>query len=397
VRGQAIYDAKCAPCHGADGKGQGPAAAPLSPRPRDFTSGKFMLRSPDTGQLPTVEDLIRTIRQGAFGTSMPGWAPFLSDADIRDVVHYLKSFTPRFASETPALVEIPTIVPANTATLAHGAQIYAKLQCAKCHGTDGGGTGAVAVELVDDWGRPTVPTALTEPWTFRGGSRPDEIYLRLRGGMNGTPMPSFASAATPPEMFDLAIYVASLGRKPAWDMTADELAAFYQAEQDAAAKNPIARGRHLVETMGCVTCHTPIREDGSLVQELRLAGGQRTRVEPYGTFVSTNLTSDPATGLGVWTNDQIKKAIVRGVRRDGSVQVPYPMPWSSYANMKPADLIAMVAYLRTLPAISNRIPERDYPNIAAYLWGKFRMLILKQDPPTYVYAGNAGNTDGRGQ
>lgn len=395
--GKAIYDQKCAACHGADGKGEGPAGAALSPVPRDFTSGKFKLRSTETGSLPTDDDLRRTIKQGVFGTAMPAWQPFLSDAEIASVVQYVKTFSPRFATETPKLVEIPTMTPATSVTLASGRQVYDKLKCASCHGSDGAGTGAITADLKDDWGRPIAATNLTEPWTFRGGSKPDEVYLRFRAGMNGTPMPSFLEAATPAEMFDLANYVVSLGRKPAWDMTADELTAFYQKQEEDAAKSPVARGKYLVETMGCVFCHTPIRDDAGLIRELRLAGGQRWRIEPYGDFVSMNLTSDPTTGIGLWTDDQLKNAITRGIRRDGTQRMPFPMPWPSYANMKPADLNAAIAYLRTLPAVSNRIPPPDYPNIATYLWGKFKMLILAKDPPGYVFPGNAGSTDGRAQ
>jgi len=53
-------------------------------------------------------------------------------------------------------------------------------------------------------------------------------------------------------------------------------------------------------------------------------------------------------------------------------------------------LYALVAFLRSLPAVTNRIPPPRQPNIASYLAGKFRMLILKQDPPIYEYPGNAG-------
>jgi hypothetical protein len=113
-------------------------------------------------------------------------------------------------------------------------------------------------------------------------------------------------------------------------------------------------------------------------------------VVPFGTFVSYNLTSDKETGLGNWTDDQIKTFVTKGVRRDGSRMIPFPMPWPNFANMKPDDLTALVAYLRSLPPVSNRIPTPQSPNMVAYLTGKFRMLILQKDPPLYFYPGNAG-------
>jgi hypothetical protein len=70
--------------------------------------------------------------------------------------------------------------------------------------------------------------------------------------------------------------------------------------------------------------------------------------------------------------------------------IPYPMPWPAFAHLKEDDLNAIVAYLRTLPPIHNKIPDPESPNIFSYLWGKFRGLILKEDIPLRVYAGNAG-------
>ena len=114
-------------------------------------------------------------------------------------------------------------------------------------------------------------------------------------------------------------------------------------------------------------------------------------VTPFGTFVSSNLTSDRQTGLGDWTDDQIRTSLTRGVRRDGSRMIPYPMPWANYASLKPGDLSALVAFLRSLPPVSNQIPTPRSANIVSYLAGKFRMLILHRDPPVYVYPGNAGS------
>jgi hypothetical protein len=60
--------------------------------------------------------------------------------------------------------------------------------------------------------------------------------------------------------------------------------------------------------------------------------------------------------------------------------------------LKTQDLNALISYLRTLPPVYNKIPLPDKPNIFSYLWGKFRMLILKEDLPLRAYAGNAGTT-----
>src|SRR5678816_2771066 len=105
--GKAIYDERCAQCHGMDGRGSGAAAPVLMPRPRDFAAAQFKLRTTETGSLPTDDDLIRTITYGVPGTSMPGWQKFLSTSDIAAVANYTKSFSTRFAAERPQ--SIPTV------------------------------------------------------------------------------------------------------------------------------------------------------------------------------------------------------------------------------------------------------------------------------------------------
>src|SRR5262245_33067020 len=100
-RGKRVYDKHCVECHGTDGKGDGPAAHLMTPRPRDFTRGRYKIRSTETGSVPTDDDLLRSVRQGLYASAMPGWQQLLPDDDIRAVVAYVKSFSPRFAAEQP--------------------------------------------------------------------------------------------------------------------------------------------------------------------------------------------------------------------------------------------------------------------------------------------------------
>jgi mono/diheme cytochrome c family protein len=264
------------------------------------------------------------------------------------------------------------------------------MQCGACHGDDGRGEGALATEFSDDWGHDLEAADLTEPWTFLGGPTARDIYLRFRTGMNGTPMPSFADGATDQEMWHLANYVASLARRPASEMTAEELDALSARRDQAATADPVRHGRRLVNTLGCMDCHSPLRPDGGIIEEFRLAGGQRWRLNPYGDFVTANLTSDKDTGLGAMTDDEFRRALTRGIRRDGSRMLPFPMPWTSYANLHDTDVAGLLAYLRTVPPVSNRIPPPQPRGLLSYLGGKFRMLVMGQDPPSYVYPGNAG-------
>ena len=63
--------------------------------------------------------------------------------------------------------------------------------------------------------------------------------------------------------------------------------------------------------------------------------------------------------------------------------LPFPMPWPAYGNLKPEDLDALIAGLRSLPPVSNAIPAPKEPSLIPYLWGKFQFLILKRDIPEY--------------
>ena len=388
--GKAVYDAKCAHCHGAAGKGDGPASTLLSPRPTDFSTGRYKIRTTAFGGLPTDEDLARTVRDGLSGTAMPAWKGFLSDGELRAVVGYVKGFSPRFATEHPEPVAPEPDVPSSPASVAAGRLVFDRLGCAACHGSDGAGAGATATSLEDAGGRRSAATNLTEPWTFRGGPTPGDVHLRLVTGMNGTPMPTFADAASDEDLWHVAHYVASLARKPSWQMTSAELAEWDARASAGAVAQPVERGRYLVAGLRCAFCHTPLRPDGSLVESMLFAGGQRRRWDALGEFVSSNLTADEATGLGRWTDDQIKAALTRGVRPDGSRLLPFAMPWPHYARLKPEDLNAVVAYLRTLPAIANEIPPPRRPRVTAYLWSKLRARLLHEDQPEYLYAGNAG-------
>ncbi|HUN64521.1 MAG TPA: cytochrome c [Bacteroidota bacterium] len=388
--GASVYAARCGMCHGTDGKGDGPDAPLVTPRPRDFTSGKYKFRSTSPGSIPSDADLARTIQDGLPGTSMPGMREFVGGDTLRALIGYIKSFSPRFTAERPAAVRSSATAAAPGSPGA-GKKVYDKLQCYGCHGSDGTGADAIATGLTDDWQNPVAATNLTEPWTFRGGAGTEDIYYRLVAGIDGTPMPSFRGSASDRELTDLAAYVRSLGRTPVWSMKAGEVGSFYDSLEKKEMNDPVEHGRYLVESHGCIDCHTPRAADGSMLESLKLAGGMTFTLGPYGTVVSTNLTPDKETGIGGWTDDELKKAIMTGVRRDGSRSIPFPMPWTSYASFRNSDVTAIIAYLRSLPPVQNAIPAPKSLNVFSYLWAKFKMLILKQDFAVTSPPGNAGS------
>jgi len=391
-----VYDTSCSSCHGTDGRGRGPAADALNPSPRDFTRGTYKFRSTASGSIPTDEDLYRAVAYGLPGTSMPAWKGLLSEPQMRALVAYVKQFSPRFTADQPAPIKATPAVATSPASVEKGRLAYGTLACGACHGDGGTGVGAVAAVLKDDWGYDVHAPNLTEPWAFRGGSAATDIYVRLKSGINGTPMPSFADTARDEDLWNVANYVVSLARKPVWQMTADELKAHYtqQAQRDASA--PVDRGRYLVRTMACGHCHSPVDREGRALSGLSFAGGMKMRLVVWGEVVSANLTSDNETGIGRYGDDDIKRAFTRGIKHDGSRMLPFPMGWPAYAHLTPQDQDAIVAYLRTLPPVKNQIPPPAGPGVFTYLTSKFQMLIGGKDFPIVIFAGNAGSAGNPG-
>lgn len=215
--GRRIYDQTCAYCHGAEGRGDGPVALflarDMAPRPRDFTSEPFKFRSTPSGELPTDEDLMRIVTEGRPGL-MPGfWA--LSLEERRQVIAYVKSLVPDFTAgvAVPEPLEIGPHPPASARSVALGETVYAKLQCAKCHGDGGEGDGPSAATLQTTNGLAILPVDLTRPSSFGGGDDPEDVYRTFMTGMNGVPMPSYAGVISEEEAWALVDFVLSLDRE----------------------------------------------------------------------------------------------------------------------------------------------------------------------------------------
>ena len=217
-RGKAVYQQWCAGCHGDTGAGDGPAAKAMLPQPRDFTRGVYKIRTTASGEIPTDADLLRVISEGMPGTAMPAWKTTLSEQSRQDVVAYVKKFS-TFFDKAPKVVKIGKEAGGGDAAIADGRATFTKLECAKCHGSSGRGDGKSAPTLKDDWGHPIHAADLTERWKFRGGDDVPAIYTRLRTGLDGTPMPSFAEAVdqkliTDEQLWHVAAYVRSLSPEP---------------------------------------------------------------------------------------------------------------------------------------------------------------------------------------
>ena len=127
----------------------------------------------------------------------------------------------------------------------------------------------------------------------------------------------------------------------------------------AGAQTPLERGKYLVETIGaCGNCHTPKGPDGRPIAAMAFAGGFVIKEPPFDA-VAPNITPDRETGIGAWTDDQIVRAIREGIRPDGSVIGP-PMAIELYRGLSDNDARAIVAYLRSLKPIANKVAKSVY-------------------------------------
>ena len=193
TNGKQIYDQKCAHCHGENGDANSVATPYLRPAPRDFTSGIYKFRSTSSVDLPTTEDIKRSIRDGMPYTSMPAWEGILSETEIANLAYYLKTFNKDFDSDfgSPTPIDIPSAPSFSEANLERGQQVYEENQCLDCHGDSGRGNGKSAATLNDDWGYPIRPADLTKRWTFRASATREDIYRTFISGLTGSPMPSY--------------------------------------------------------------------------------------------------------------------------------------------------------------------------------------------------------------
>src|SRR5436853_6073104 len=117
-----VYVHACAACHGKDGRGDGPAAFSIgkyrAPRPRDFTRGRFELRSTPSGTLPTDDDLLRVVERG-----IPGFMPSfrgLTASERRLAVDAVERFHPGFAGTRAEPIAIPPPPALDVAAAARG-------------------------------------------------------------------------------------------------------------------------------------------------------------------------------------------------------------------------------------------------------------------------------------
>jgi mono/diheme cytochrome c family protein len=127
----------------------------------------------------------------------------------------------------------------------------------------------------------------------------------------------------------------------------------------ASAETLLERGTYLVNSIaGCGNCHT-LKDQAFLPRsDMELAGGRKLDEKPF-TVYMPNITPDKETGIGTWTDQEIITAIREGRRPDGRILGP-PMPYHLYRGISDRDVKAIVAYLRSIKPIRNKVAKSVY-------------------------------------
>jgi mono/diheme cytochrome c family protein len=133
-----------------------------------------------------------------------------------------------------------------------------------------------------------------------------------------------------------------------------------QAQPAAPVPADPERGKYLFQVSGCATCHGQNLAGwraGGPNQQPQSAPFGELFVGPYGRVPASNITPDPETGIGSWTDAQIAAAIRDGQRPNGELLMPV-MPYQQYHLLSDQDTADLVAFLRTVPAVRNEVPAR---------------------------------------
>ena len=206
-RASTLFANKCATCHGARGRGDGPAARFMTSPPRSFTEATYKVRSTSAGSVPTDADLFASISHGFPRAGMPSWNG-LTESDRWQLVQHIKTLSLRFAAQPSGnVLVVPAPAPADETGVEKGRLAYVALRCGDCHGEDG--RGARAAKLRDDRGRRAYPADLTRATSFKAGCTDTALFRTLMTGFDGTPMRSYADALSVKAAWALVAFLRS--------------------------------------------------------------------------------------------------------------------------------------------------------------------------------------------
>ncbi len=244
------------------------------------------------------------------------------------------------------------------------------MTCANCHSPKGPPAATAGKDFSGglSWDEPpfkvTAPNITPDKETGIGNWTDAELKTVLRTGIrpNGVHiamiMPTgFYHIMTDRDVDAVVAYMRTI--KPVSNKVADPVYKMPQVEHvlpggekpftEAMMSDKVKKGFYLSTIAHCMECHTPM-EKGVRQWDTRLGAGGFEFPGPWGVSVSRNITSSKTKGIGAWTDEEIKRAITTGVDRQGNKLKP-PMGFQYYSTVSADDLDALVAYLRTVPAI----------------------------------------------
>ncbi len=235
TEGARAYAQYCRTCHGDKGDGKGTSAKGLRPPPRDFTLGVFKFAAVPAGTLPHDEDLERIVRTGLHGTAMLNWDG-VPEAKVRQIIQYLKTFSPRWKDEEPGEAIQPTEDPwrgREADGVLRGKKLYHGLaRCQGCHPAfapkafiyeatkelTGSGSSDFRDDMYgselkeSDFGVKLLPPDFTrsELRSIRPDHRIGDLYRVIASGVGGTAMPTWRGSLPEDDIWALVHYVDSL-------------------------------------------------------------------------------------------------------------------------------------------------------------------------------------------
>ncbi len=286
--GRMLFQTHCAACHRENAQGQ-----------------KHFPNLIDYDWLYGADDksVLQSITQGRHG-AMPGWSEVLNAEQIANLAYYIISLN---SARTSAVADVK---------LKLGGNLFREY-CSSCHGN----------------GRTTDPKlgtpALSDDIWLHGGSF-EELQHTIAHGVSSI-MPAFAGKLSQNEILALGAYINKAGK--------DEQQRLSSLEADS-----VKRGAYLARAGDCVACHSS--EGGE-----PMAGGLPF-ITPFGTLYSTNISPHVSEGIGDYSFDDFRRALIKGEGRHGYL---YPaMPYTSYQYLTEEDMADLWAYLQSITAVARR-------------------------------------------
>ena len=146
----------------------------------------------------------------------------------------------------------------------------------------------------------------------------------------------------------------------------------------------LKRGEYLVENLGCFDCHSEhdwTKHPAPMIEGTRGAGFASFPLAGLpGRIVASNITPDPETGAGTWSDDQLARAIREGIGHDGRALFPL-MPYQAFAHMSEEDLASVIVYIRSIPPVHKMLPPTEIIFPVKYLVRSAPQPITSPVPP----------------